>query len=142
MREIFDLSKTYAKFLLAVLVSACFTAIVSVAFAQDPASVPVDLQSSEALEEILKSVGGLQGAGALGIVAVVVQVLMSFFRSPLANFAGKFRLLIVSALSMVGGVLALKLSGVDWVGSLVHSATLTSVMVFGNQIVKQFKKDE
>lgn len=145
MREIFDLSKAYLQVVLAVLLCACIMAIVSVAFAQDaaslPTSLPADLETGEALKLLITSLGGLNGASALAAVAVGVQVLMAFFRSPLANFAGKYRLLIVSALSMVFGVLALKLSGVDWVGALVHSATLTSVMVFGNQVLKQFKKE-
>lgn len=143
MREIYELAKPYIQVLLstALVVGACV--IASVALAQaSPASLPVDLSTGEALELLIKSIGGLKGAGALAIVAFCVQAVMLFFRTPLADFAGKWKLLIVSLLSLVGGVLALKLTGLDWLGSLVHSSTLTAVTVFGNQVLKQFKKAE
>jgi type IV secretory pathway VirB2 component (pilin) len=55
------------------------------AFAQ--ASLPADLPTDQALEIFVKSLGGLKGASALAIALVVVQAVMLFFRTPLANFA-------------------------------------------------------
>jgi len=143
MREIYELAKPYFQVLISMAFVVGAVIVASVAWAQPaPASLPADLSTTEALDLLIKSLGGLKGAGALAIVATCVQGVMLFFRTPLAAFAGKYRLLIVSILSLVGGVLALKLTGLDWVASLVHSSTLTSVMVFGNQVVKQFQKTE
>ncbi len=107
----------------------------------DPSSVPTDLQTGEALELLIKSIGGLKGASALGIAVAITQALMLFFRTPLANFAGKWRLVVLTGLSLVVCVLALRVAGVDWLTALVHSSTLTTAQVFGNQMFKQFKKE-
>lgn len=99
--------------------------------------------SADEIQALLVSLGGLKGAGALAIVAVVVQGLMLFFKSSIAAFAGKFQLLIVMLLTLVGGVIALKSQGMDWGAVIVHSSTLTALQVFLHQIFKQFivKKD-
>ena len=107
----------------------------------DPASLPADLDSGEALELLIKSLGGMKGAGALGIAYVITQGLMLFFRTKLADFTGKWKLLIVAGLSVVVGVMALKMSGLGWLASLVHGSTLAAASVFGNQLFKQFRKE-
>ena len=94
--------------------------------------------SADEIQALLVSLGGLKGAGALAIVAVVVQSLMLFFKSSIASFAGKFQLLIVMLLTLVGGVIALKAQGLEWGAVLIHSSTLTAVQVFLHQIFKQF----
>lgn len=99
--------------------------------------------STEEIQALLVALGGLKGASALAIVAVVVQGLMLFFKTKLASFAGKFQLLVVMFLSLLGGVFALKMSGVDWGAAIIHSQTLAALQVFLHQIFKQFlvKKD-
>lgn len=122
-------------FLLALLVP-------SLAFATDPATMPVDLDWSESLRLLVQALGGLKGAGALTVAAAVTQGVMILARSPLGNFAGKFKLLVYTGVSMVAGVLALKLSGVDWLGALMHATTLTAVGTFVNQCLKQASKSD
>lgn len=121
----------------ALLVIAIFVPLfdASLAFAQ--ASLPTDIEASDAVAELLRSIGGLKGASALAIVAVVVQAVMLFFRTKYASFAGKWRIVVVTGLTVVAGVLALRVAGVDWIGALLHSSTLAAVQVFGNQFVKQ-----
>lgn len=99
--------------------------------------------SVDEIQALLVSLGGLKGAGALAIVAVVVQGLMLFFKSKLASFVGKFQLLVVMLLSLVGGVIALKSQGLEWGAVIVHSSTLGAFQVLLHQIFKQFivKKD-
>lgn len=126
--------KNFFLFLLVLILPA-------IAFAQvDPSSMPADLDWSQSLNLIIQSLGGLKGAGALAIAAAVVQSIMLLARSPLGNFAGKFKLLIFVSLSLVSGVLSLRLSGVDWIGALVHSTTLSGVAVLVNQAIKQASK--
>lgn len=104
----------------------------------EPASLPTtDLTTDQAFGELLKSLGGFKGATALGIVFLVIQAVLLFFRTKLANFAGKWKLLIVTGLSLVGGVIALLVSGVPLLMALTHSTTFAALQVFGNQFVKQ-----
>jgi hypothetical protein len=113
------------------------------AFAQEAASLPAlpsDLPVTDALQLLVQSLGGIKGLSVLGIVGVVVQGLMLFLRTPLANFAGKFRLLILAALTVPAGIIALLQAGLPVQLALIHSSVLTAVMVFVHQVVTQFKK--
>lgn len=110
--------------------------------AQAVAAVPVEPQIDE-LMKFFASIGGLKGASAMAIAVVVVQGLLLFFRSALARFAGIYQLLIVNGLTLIAGILGLKMSGVDWASAILHSQTLAALQVFANQIWKQYqKKDE
>lgn len=106
----------------------------------DPASLPAELSYGDALQALLTSLGGLKGAGALAIAAAVTQGVMLVARSPLGALAGKFRWLVYSGVSLVSGVLALKLSGVDWVTALVHSTTLTAGGNWLHQMTSQLSE--
>lgn len=121
-------------FLLALFVPA-------VALAQ-AASMPVDLDWSQSLNLIMQAIGGMKGAGALGIAMGVTQIIMRLVQSPLGNYAGKYKLLVYTGVSMVAGVLALKLTGIDWIGALTNSAVITAVGTFVHQIILQTKKPE
>lgn len=97
--------------------------------------------TGEELLKFLQSIGGLKGAGALAIAVVAVQGLILFFRSSFAKFSGAYQLLIVNALSLVAGVVALKVSGgVEWSAALLHSQTLAALQVFVHQVLKQVSK--
>lgn len=110
-----------------------------IAFAQSslPASLPADLPTDQALSLFLQSLGGLKGAGALAIAVVVVQAIMLFFRTPLATFAGKYRLLIVGGLSIIAGFVALLATGLDWKLALMNTGVIGPIQVFIHQLVKQ-----
>lgn len=110
----------------------------------DPADAEKPLETGEFLKALVDSLGGFVGASAMAIAALVVQLLMLLFRTPLASFAGKWRLLIVYAMSVAAGILCLMVAGVDWKAALLHSQTLASLQVLIHQIWKQFveKKDE
>lgn len=126
------------KFLL--FLAALFLPAFAFAQASMPASTPVDLEWSESLNLIVQALGGMKGAGALGIAMGVTQILMRLAQSPLGNFAGRFKLLIYTGLSMVAGVIALRVSGVDWLGAFINSATVTAVGTFVHQVILQAKK--
>ena len=86
---------------------------------------------------LLKSMGGAGGMGALGIAALMTQLLMFLLRTKLGEQAGAWRLAVAYGLSMVSGVIAMKMTGVDWVVALLHSNTLAALQVFGHQVIKQ-----
>ncbi len=118
------------------LVLAFFSALFTVAaFASDGAVVP---PSNEEIVALFTAIGGLKGAGALAIAAVVVQALLLAVRHSIGDFLGKYKLLAVYGLTMVAGVLSLHLAGVELGAALVHSNTLAALQVFLNQIWKQF----
>jgi len=109
----------------------------------DPAS---DLTVDVFLKALVESLGSFKGASALMLVALLAQLLMLLLRTPLGKFAGKWKLLIIYLLSMVGGAVALKVSTPEmgWLAIVLHSNTLAMAQVFANQVKKQFwdKKDE
>lgn len=123
------------------LLLVCAVLFPSLALAQaDPTSMPVDLDWSQSLALVVQSLGGLKGASAVGIAAVVTQVIMAIARSPLGNYTGRAKLFIFLGLSLISGVISLRLSGVDWIGALVHSTTLSGAAVLVNQIIQQTQK--
>ncbi|NBW99056.1 hypothetical protein EBR03_05745 [bacterium] len=80
--------------------------------------------------------------GLLAVVGVVVQAVMLLLRTPavvkiIGEKTGKWRLLAVSFLSLVGGVAALKAQGMDWGAALAHSSTLAAVQVFLHSLYKE-----
>lgn len=96
--------------------------------------------SIDELAALLTSLGGLKGAGALAVAAVVVQGLMLALRSKLGEVAGKWRLLLVYLFSVVSGVVALRISGVDLSAALLHTQTLAALQVLAHQCIVQFGK--
>lgn len=101
------------------------------------AMAQVEPTSMSDIQKFIESLGGLKGLGALGIAAIAVQGLLLFFKSAFASFAGPAKILIVYGLTLVAGVLSLKISGVDWGGALLHTQTLAAAQVFLHQLYKQ-----
>lgn len=116
-----------------------FVLFTGMAFAADVIEPPSQMD----IMAFLAALGGLKGASALVIAAAVVQGIMLALRSSVGNFLGKWRLTAVLLLSVVAGVIALRISGVSLGAALMHSTTLAALQVLANQIYKQFfeKKD-
>ena len=115
-----------------------------VVFAQEAAVAVADAipaivaPSADEWKALLSSLGGLKGAGALAIVAVVVQVIMLALRSKLGKRAGKWRLAAVMLLSLIGGMVAMRMSGIEWMPALLHANTMAAAQVLLHQLWKQF----
>jgi len=77
-------------------------------------------------------------ASTIAIVVTITQVLMKLLEGPLANVAGKFKLVIVSALSVVLAVATAMAAGTDLVTALFTGAGLAAVQVFLHQVYVQF----
>lgn len=80
----------------------------------------------------------VKGMSALAIAAGVVQLLMIGFKTPLASFAGKWRLTIVAVLSVVALIVANLAMGGDIISALGMGPVLAALQIAGNQIWKQF----
>ena len=111
-----------------------------------PEDAAKDLATEDFMKTLVESVGGAKGLGSLGIVALILQMLALFFRTQLAMFAGKWRLLIIWSASLVGGTIALKVGQPEmaWTAALVHANTLGWAQGWFHQVWKQFieKKNE
>ena len=112
-------------------------------------SVPVDLSQEVPVQDFLafliQSMGGMKGASTLAVVAIILQGALILFRTSLLDkFSGKYKLLIVYALSLVGGIVALMTQGIDFNAALIHSNSLAAYQVFFHQVIKHVaeKKNE
>jgi hypothetical protein len=106
------------------------------AFAQ-AASLPVDIPADVALAQLVQSLGGLKGASVLAIAVLVVQSVLLFFRTKLASFAGKWRLLIVAGLNLIVVFLALLAAGIPLLSAFTHANTALAFQVLVHQVIKQ-----
>lgn len=121
---------------------AAFGLFIMSAMAQvdDPmATIPV----SSFLEALLASLGGFKGASGLAVAGLVVQLLIKLLKTDLMGklfdkIDGIWKLVIIMTLTYASGVITLVLQGVDWGAALIHSTTLASLMVLGNQVYKHF----
>jgi hypothetical protein len=137
--------KKYTLPILALGLSFCLFAFAAIAQtdpspAADPlAAVPVDIF----LQALLASIGGLKGAGGLAIAGAVVQLIVMLAKLDIlgglwAKIGGIWKLVVVLSLSYVSGVLSLVASGVSIGAALIHSTTLSALMVLGNELYKHF----
>lgn len=114
------------------------------AFGQDALTLPqmpVDViaePSAQELMSFLAALGGAKGLGVMGMVALGVQGAMLLLKSKLGELAGKYRLLIVMGLTLVSGVVAMKMQGMDWGSALLHSWSIGAFQVLFHQGYKQF----
>jgi hypothetical protein len=116
----------------------------ALAFANVPVINPVPEQVGYDLiaNYLFQGIGGLKGAGGLAIAFFVVQGLMLLARTPLADFAGKWKLVIVAVTTLAATFLALMLAGATWSVALLSGAFLTMFQTYLNQIWKQFFTDK
>lgn len=106
----------------------------------------IDQHTSEFLKYLIDSLGGLKGASSLVIAGAVVQALIKAMSLPAVGkwfkeTQGHIKLLIVTGLTLVSGVIGLMTAGGLTLGAaLVHSTTLAALMVFANQVIQHWPK--
>ena len=127
-------------FMYALLAITASLLAMAFGFAQD---IVAPIPTVDFLSFLVTSLGGVKGASALAIAGIVSKVLLSFVGSELFDkwfkgLEGGVKLFISLALSFVSGLIALKMSGVDWAAALVHSSTLSAFVVLSNQAYKQW----
>lgn len=99
----------------------------------------VEVDTADALMFLLQSLGGIKGASTLAIVVLVSQLLMKFVATPLLKLDGAMKLLIISGLTIVGGVAGLMIqTGIDLGAALMHSSILAALSTYVHQLYKQF----
>lgn len=100
---------------------------------------------NETFLELIGQAFSSHHAGALGIAAIITQIIVAGLKAPLfkdrfKKLAGKWKLLIVSGISLLSGILTLLASGADWGDIIKDALILTTAQVFVHQIYSQFKK--
>lgn len=88
--------------------------------------------------ELMKFISTAKGLGTLAFAAGLTQLVMLLFQTPMAEMAGKWRLVIVSALSVIGVVLGALVTGMPIGQALLSGPALAALQVFINQVYKQF----
>lgn len=119
-----------------------FIAIILLPLLTMAQDIPV-VENADFLQQLLSSLGGLKGAGALAIAYFVVQLLLKLLGTPLfgsvtKKVAGHIKLTIYLVLSIPACILAAKMSGLDWGAAVMHSSTVTAIGIALNQIYKQY----
>ncbi len=123
-----------AKLNVLVLLAFVFTFLGLRVFAQEAEIVAPSPEEITKFLALLAGIGGLKGAA---LAVVVIQGLMLFFRTNLADFAGKWKLLIVSGLSFAAAFVGILSTGAPWTTAIVDGAVLAAFQVFANQVWKQ-----
>lgn len=112
--------------------------VCSVAFGQESPLPPV-LPDDQFVMLLFQSLGGLPGMSALAIAGVATQLVAKFLNTQLMSkvwqqIPGIWKIVSVLSLTLVGGVLGMMSQGVSLGAALVHSTTLSALMVLANQI--------
>jgi len=95
------------------------------------------IPTSQEYFQLFASLQGIGGLKAAGIITLIVQALMLIVRQ---FVQGKYKLLIVSALTLIGAAVSAYISGGSFASVMTNSVVLTSVQVLANQIFTQIKK--
>ncbi len=109
-----------------------FCLLTSIAFAQDVN--PPTADEINAFFASLSSIGGLKGSA---LILFVVQAAMLGVRQ---FVQGKYKLMIVVALTLIGSIISGLSQGQNIVAILLSAGALSSLQVFISQVAIQFKK--
>lgn len=126
------------KFNLNFIVNLCLVIAITLtlrAFGAD--SIEDPLATEAWLLQVLNFVTTMKGLTSLALAAGVAQLVVGLGRTPLANVAGKWRLVLVSLVSVVGLVLGAMATGLDVKAALGLGPVLAAVQVFIHQLWKQ-----
>lgn len=100
---------------------------------------------SDFIQIFIASLGGLKGASALAIVGIVLKLLFAFLNSKLAGKIGFMRkmksgpkLFLILFISYASGIVTLMLSGLSFGAAVIHSTSMTALIVLLNQGYKKF----
>jgi hypothetical protein len=130
MKKDFKLTKTAILSFITIMVLAPL-----LAFGQE-AVAATDMGLIQKVMEILASYKTLP---QLALAAAIVQLLLYFFNTPIfgklfSKLDGGVKLIIVTLLSIIAGLLTAKISGVPLADAFLSSANLAALQVFAHQI--------
>ncbi len=124
-------------FIMALVMIFCAPMIV---FAQEVVAPVTDL---DFLGKLLQFFGEYKSMTSLALAAGAVQLLILFFNAPISGkifskLDAQLKLIIVTALSIVAGLIAQKIAGISFGDAFWSAANLAAVQVFLHQIYLKF----
>lgn len=129
---------------LSIMLMMCFTFALFISasvFAQTSGSASPELGYGDAVTQILALIGDFKSIPKYGIPMIIVQSLMLLMKTGLANFTGKAKLIVVSALSFASLIVTQLISGADFGAIIADGAIITALSVLIHQIIKQSSKE-
>lgn len=120
-----------------ILLTIVLFLIPTIAFAQEPTP-----SFDQIINDIVSLMKGAGGMGAVAIILAVVQILMKLSKTFIGDLAGRWKITIVTGLTLAGSILGAIMQGGSIWSALITGGVLSTAQVFVNQLVKQFKKQE
>lgn len=96
------------------------------------------LPDSSFWAELLKVLGGVKSMGVASLVVAFTQLAMVFFRTELANFAGRWKIVTVLGLSVVFSIAGGIGAGLSLSQSIFSGATLSALQVFAYEFYRHW----
>lgn len=127
--------KTLKHFLKPLAFAALFVCVVS--FGD---SVTDPISESAFFAKLLELLGQVKGASVMAVAMIVAQAVMYFFRTPLADFAGKYKLAVVAVVNLVVVVLGGLVSGLPLLGAIFNQAVFVAIQIAVNELLKHIKE--
>lgn len=124
-----------------ILLLLCMMFLSFAALGQEVVAMPTE----DFIKLFLESLGGIKGASTLAIVAIALKLLFAFLHSEIAGKFGFMRkmnsglkLFLILSISYVSGVVGLMSSGLSLGAALIHSTSMSALIVVLNQAYKKF----
>lgn len=138
----FNFIKVDTNFIFVIFLLLLFSLFSPVLYAVSSASIT----EVQFLELFIKSMGGLKGAGTLGVVGIFIKLLLSFAHTKMSDrlfkdLSGAMKMSIVLGLSLISGIIGLMVvSDLTFGAALIHSSTLSAFVVLSDQMFKHYIK--
>jgi hypothetical protein len=96
------------------------------------------MEYSQFLMDLVAFFSTVQGQSVLAVAAGLAQLALKAFQTPLADFAGKYKLVVVSGVTVLATVLGSMLTGLSFTAALLSGGAVTALQVFVHQVYTQF----
>lgn len=133
IKKMYDCFAKYAILMLVVAVVFSMRA-----FGADGDLPPATLD--EFFNSLVALITSIKGAAPLVVALGVTQLVMLLARTKIGDLAGKWKLLIVSGLTIVITILGFMAQGTTFAAALFSGATLAAVQVFVHQLITQLSE--
>lgn len=110
------------------------------AFSAIADSVTDPISESAFFAKLLELLGQVKGASLMAVAMIVAQAVMYFFRTSLADFAGKYKLAVVAVINLVVVILGGLVAGLPLLGAVFNQAVFVAVQIAVNELLKHINE--
>lgn len=86
----------------------------------------------------MAAIRGKDGLIKFLMLAGVVQLILFIWRDRFMKCSGRGKIISVQTLTIMLGLVVLKLEGFDWQSAFMHANTIGAFQVFAHQLIKQW----